>query len=666
MQENEELKMKKFFQDVGILYNSICLEENQDFFIIKAVFLKYLYDNQYIHEIKEIVRGTFTIDKIISQWAKEEIHYFEEGEKSLDEVHISLLLDYIKGGQSLEGINSDILGLIYEYISSEMAKKKQGMFYTPASIVEHMMRILHVDYSQGHRVLDPACGCGFFLSAWYDKILATVNPDSEECRFKLHQFILAKQLFGMDKDPMAVLISKLVLHLKNSIFTPIHNIFYQDALLDHIDESLRSSFDYIIGNPPYIGHKMIDKSLSSILKKQYREVFYDKGDLSYCFFPLGITLLKSQGQLIYISSRYFLESPSGEGLRKFILENSQINKIVDFNGNRLIKGAEVDLVILHLSKCLSERNLIEVCKLKEDLKVKDYEEIFQPENYDGFFIHQSDLREDGWILIDKVAKGIIKKIEAKTTVTLREICDSFQGIITGHDKAFVFDEEDKEPFNEELVVPWIKNKNVRKYETTDSKKYLLYTDYIEDIEKYPKIEEYLNQFKEALSNRRECKKGIRKWYKLQWGRNSESFTCPKIIFPYKASSNRFAYDEKGLFFSADIYSLVLKHNFFTENINYEYLVCLLNSNLYEFYFKTFGKKLGGKLYDYYPNTVTRLKIPSLNPEIKDKFKEYYGKIKYYTEVGEKEKLEKMSDKIDEELYEYFGLNDEEIELIERI
>ena len=309
---------------------------------------------------------------------------------------------------------------------------------------------------------------------------------------------------------------------------------------------------------------------------------------------------------------------------------------------------------------------MKVYKLKEDLKVKNYNEIFRPDNYKEFFIPQSNLQEDGWILTEKIAQDILKKINAKTTMTLEEICDSFQGIITGCDKAFVLDDGDKDLFDKELLVPWIKNKNIQKYEITDSKRYLLYTDYIKDISKYSKAEEYLNPFKEVLKNRRECKSGIRKWYMLQWGRNPENFTRPKIIFPYKASSNRFAYDENDLFFSADIYALVLKHNLFTENINYEYLVCLLNSSLYEFYFKSFAKKLGGKLYDYYPNTIMRLKIPNSNTKIRNKFKEYYDNIKYYTEIGEREKVKKIMNKIDDGLYKYFGLSDKEIQTVKSI
>ena len=43
-------------------------------------------------------------------------------------------------------------------------------------------------------------------------------------------------------------------------------------------------FDYILGNPPYVGIKAIDKEYSKKLKEAYKNVYIDKGDLSYCFF----------------------------------------------------------------------------------------------------------------------------------------------------------------------------------------------------------------------------------------------------------------------------------------------------------------------------------------------------------------------------------------------
>lgn len=77
-----------------------------------------------------------------------------------------------------------------------------------------------------------------------------------------------------------------------------------------------------------------------------------------------------------------------------------------------------------------------------------------------------------------------------------------------------------------------------------------------------------------------------------------------------------------------------------ENINnysYNFLLFLLNSKLYKFYFQSFGKKLGEDLYEYYPNTLMDMMIPK--EFLKENFRKEY-------------------------LYKYFDLTEEEIDIIE--
>lgn len=81
----------------------------------------------------------------------------------------------------------------------------------------------------------------------------------------------------------------------------------------------------------------------------------------------------------------------------------------------------------------------------------------------------------------------------------------------------------------------------------------------------------------------------------------------KIMYPYKSSNNKFAIDENNNFSSADVYSFYIKEEY--ESIfSYEYIVGILNSKIYDRYFKMIGKGMGNKIYDYYPNKVMNLKI----------------------------------------------------------
>ena len=159
-----------------------------------------------------------------------------------------------------------------------------------------------------------------------------------------------------------------------------------------------------------------------------------------------------------------------------------------------------------------------------------------------------------------------------------------------------------------LLKNWIKNKNINKYIIEESTQKLIYSNDIDDIKKYPYIEEKCFMFyKQKLKNRRECIRKSRKWYELQWGRDKSLFERRKIMYPYKSTSNKFAIDGNKNFSSADVYSFYINEEF-KEEFSYEYLVGLLNSHIYDKYFKMIGKNMGNKIYDYYPNKVMKLKI----------------------------------------------------------
>jgi hypothetical protein len=151
-------------------------------------------------------------------------------------------------------ISADILGAIYEeyighilseteegktvVVESRDERKRSGIYYTPAYIVDYIVRstlgeLLKTcttpeDVSK-IKVLDPACGSGSFLikafdvfKEWYDlynhTVLSTDNRNTLERHFEVVQNvekrILDENLFGVDLDPQATEIAAVNLMLK--------------------------------------------------------------------------------------------------------------------------------------------------------------------------------------------------------------------------------------------------------------------------------------------------------------------------------------------------------------------------------------------------------------------------------------------------------------------
>ena len=532
----------------------------------------------------------------------------------------------------------------YEFIKNN---KEKGTVYTPEGIttymIENTIKAKHIIENPFMKIVDPSCGTGNILICCYKYLRNLYNNNLSKVNKinglnltmqNIDEHIINHNLYGFDIDDIAIKILVIDLYdLSNGII--MRNILNTDFLLYENE----FKYDMFIGNPPYVGKKSIDNGYAAFLKIRYKEVYRDKGDLSYCFFKKALEDLTHGGKLTFITSRYFLESPSGEDLRKVLREGCTIKKIVDFYGIRPFKNVGIDPVIMFIKNYKNKNNEIEIIKpLNTNGKNKNgfYDSVFlkSGDAFNSFLLEKSRLDDKGWILIDEQKRNIINKIEKRKFTNLSSICNSYQGVITGCDKAFVVNNHIVLSGNIEksIVKPWIKSSYIEKNSVSRQDSYIIYSDLICDPQEYPMAISYIELNKGKLLKRRECQRGIRKWYELQWGRKQNIFEGQKIVFPFKASSNRFALDI-GSYFSADVYALILKED---SIFTYDFLLYILNSKIYEFYFKTFAKKLGEDAYEYYPNNLMKLCIPTMM-EIKGKDEDY--------------------------LYDYFNLSQEEKNVI---
>lgn len=615
-------------------------------------------------------------------------------------------------------------GQVYQQSMERASKRAYGKFYTPVFIIDFILGKILSDIDLIEKpfvkILDPACGCGFFLIRAYDFLkgkfkkelpilrkryydedyeinqngnIKTVKGEQYWREENLHYHILKHCLYGADIDREALKIcsagllakdenpyadelnivcgdslfrwekyydkeqlydelqnQKLIYDIKNTLENKVE--YADKARAEEILKNVEfwsNKFDFIIGNPPYVGHKELSIEYKKWLLDEYEDTFKDKSDLSYCFYQRALEVVEDKGMIGFISSRYFMESPTGRNLRRYLRDNCRIINIVDFYGEEIFPGVGVAAAIFFISKEVDSNNEIEIWKYQGS-KLNEIE----PKDFETFKIRQDKISEDRWILIPDEARKVLDKIESSCTIKLGDIVESFQGIITGCDKAFIMDDKTIKDLGieEELLKPWIKNSHVERYRVRNSNLKLIYSDFIDEPKKYPNSIKHIEKYRERLENRRECKKGFRLWYQLQWGRNPELFMREKIVYPYKSTGNRFALDKRGCFCSADVYSFILKEG--VEDYTLPFLLGVLNSSIYEFYFKLFAKKMGKEIYDYYPNAVMDLKIPDYK-SCKDIEAISLELIRLYEEDAESRKICILEKEIDSILTSYFAL-----------
>jgi len=300
--------------------------------------------------------------------------------------------------------HKDILGLIYQTISKEGDKAKKGSYYTPDTVVESIVN----DYvRRGMKVLDPCCGTGQFLLHFSDKIDNPLN------------------IYGFDIDSIAVRIARLnlIVKYKNQKFSP--NIYNKDTLLELSDNSLFDSvdkkfkdFDVVATNPPWGVH--FSKSQKKELSDIYTQISSEES-ASY-FIKKGIDLLKKGGVLSFILPEAILNIKSHRDVRKYLLDNCSIEKIVHMG--RLFANVFTNVVRLDAKVGAKKASL---CQVEIDGVHNEISSSRFHENTDyNFDIH-----------INQVDEKLIDKAFSVHHTTLKNQADWALGIVTGNNKKYL-------------------------------------------------------------------------------------------------------------------------------------------------------------------------------------------------------------------------------------
>ena len=644
-------------------------------------------------------------------------------------------------------IDADVLGNVYEqYLGhilkktkkradvkeSHARRKEQGIYYTPTYIVDYIVRNTlgellkdkKVDVEK-IRVLDPACGSGSFLIkafdilnehySKHDKDYAQTQLDTsgQETTFKRKAKILQDNIFGVDLDKQAVEIARLNLLLKiteKGRRLPLlrQNIKRGNSLID--DEKVagdkafkwerefrdifnQGGFDVVIGNPPYINMQTMP-DLQKYCKIRYPEIFTGQNDILYYFVLRGLSVLKNGGKLGFIVSRYFLESSYATKFRKFILENSAVETIIDFT-NFQVFGNEVNvltsvIILRKENESTRKRNIVKLIKLKNwnknGLELMNY--IIQKQNkkmcsdefVDIFEINQSELTEKSWTLSNPKITVIKKKIE-KDTILLDKICDIGKGMETGLNEAFVIENKAAadENIEQEVLQNYVKTKDLKRFFPLSRGLKIIYIPEKTDENKIKNALNHLEKWQTQLKQRYDYKNKHCEWY--SWGnlRNRELFekNLEKIITPLYSTSNKFVYDSgkpnQNYYTLTDTYIIVPNPQC---RINLKYILALLNSRLVEFYFKNTAKLKREGYYEYSGGSLSKIPIKH-DKKSEDKIVPLVDHMlsikKRLNELGNKktdqshkieEEIQKTDQKIDELVYELYGVTEEEKKIIE--
>ena len=451
--------------------------------------------------------------------------------------------------------------------------------------------------------------------------------------------ILLNNIYGVDIDRQAVEVTKLSLLLKvleeeseenvsrqlklfaeralpslhhnircgNSLVAPDYFTYKQDHPFNMEERKHVNAFDWpqefpqvmkaggfdvVIGNPPYVRQESL-KDQKEYYQSRYA-VYQGTADLYMYFIEKGISLLRPGGIFSYIVANKWMRANYGKPLRKFLL-TKQIEEIVDFGDLPVFRTATTYPCIIRVS---NNKPAKEFCVSKvETLDFPDLDGYVKEHRHP---MDQHTLTDGGWTLGDKRTENLLKKLQSVGTPLEEYVMGQiYRGIITGLTDAFVLDEKLKNKIIEEdsksadLIKPFLIGKNIKRYSSPKSDKYLIFipkgwtNEKSHDVSnkwkwfkgEYPAIANHLAPF--ATKAEKRCDKGDY-WWELRACEYYSVFELPKIIYPEICPKPEFTFDDSKYFANNKCFIIPRADKF---------LLGILNSKLMYFLFETNLPKL---------------------------------------------------------------------------
>lgn len=282
--------------------------------------------------------------------------YLIEGENSKNPNAINFLSEYNFEILEIGNIPTDefdLLGSAYQFLNSKLENLEKGSFYTGKDVALDFVDGLSFDKNQ--IIFDPSCGSGSFLFRSNAK---------------------SNQVYGVDADPIAVMIAKFNYFIKFPE-GDYPRIYCQD-FFEWFEQNQDVRFDYIIGNPPYGANLNLARIPSEHVFSGESFSYF----IEFCYF-----LLKAEGIFRFLLPEAFLNVKRHTDIRRFILKYANLTCIkrypkkfagvmsdlylveLDHNSTPNVLFEDVDANLIPKSLFWKLKNLIFVNLTKEDVTV---------------------------------------------------------------------------------------------------------------------------------------------------------------------------------------------------------------------------------------------------------------------------------------------------------
>ena len=299
---------------------------------------------------------------------------------NLSPEHLSICVGPLQKTLFLDDKNIGVMDETFEYLMPDVAKAKQGQYFTPRYVIDMCVKMLNP--KKNEYVIDPACGsAGFLVHAMQWVWDHDMKDADKESRIEYAQ----EYLWGIDFEDKAVKIARALMLVAGDGRSHILKLNSLDPrewmqsdpekedaraklsrMLSRFDDYEKNEdnkknyrffdFDLLLTNPPFAGeirqnellkrYELARNSKGKTSKKVERDILFIERDLNF---------IKPGGRMAIVLPQGKFNNTSTEYIREYLFQKARILAVVGLDTNTFklpapAKGTGTKTSILFLQK----------------------------------------------------------------------------------------------------------------------------------------------------------------------------------------------------------------------------------------------------------------------------------------------------------------------------
>jgi hypothetical protein len=508
------------------------------------------------------------------------------------------------------------LNVAVEEIALAGSASERGAIFTKREVVDFILDIIGYDVSKKlyeKRIMEPSFGKGDFLLPIIDRLIISWQTHYKEDSTDFTLWGKAVRGVELHRETFLKTRDAIVDKLLQAKFTASTANDLADKWLiqgDFLLEQYDGLFDYVVGNPPYVRPEMIPSPLLTEYRSRYKTMF-DRADIYIPFYERSLSLLVEGGALGFICSDRWVKNRYGSILRYFISQNYHLKVYIDMTDCAAFHSevsAYPAVTVITKSKSAATRV---VCrpKIDRDALASIAKEVISESLSDSSQVYELTDVVRGkapWLFGRYNQIELIRRIENEFPTLEETGCKVGIGVATGADKVFIGNYEtlDVEP---DRKLPLVTTHDIHSGHIIWQGNGVInpFTEYgdLVDLERYPRLDRYLNMYKEIIVKRNCAKKVPSNWYRTIDRIWPDLATKPKLLIPDIKGEAHVVFENGKLYPHHNLYYIA------SETWDLRALQAVLSSSLTTLFIKTYSTKMRGDYLRFQAQYIRRLHMP---------------------------------------------------------